>query len=78
MKLISTFILSVICLAFGLIPEGIMYFTWSLITPTEVWQKLVLLGLFWFGGASLCILFGFLAFAFWVACLSEITKSKYF
>jgi len=60
------------CLILGSIPELIMWFTWSSVDPSGFWQKIVLLGLFWFAGGIFCILFAWLAIMLWAAALDEL------
>ena len=57
-------------MAFALIPETAMWFAWHLIQPESELAKILILGIFWFGGAGLCVLFGFLGFFIWAATLS--------
>lgn len=66
---------SVLCAAFGLLPEGVMYFTWNLVNPSDPLTKTALVAIFYLGGAGFCFIFGFLAFALWVAGTQAIVES---
>jgi hypothetical protein len=54
-----------ICAGLGLLPEIVMYLTYHLIAPEDFWQKLAVLGLFYLGGAGLCLIFGLLFSSLW-------------
>lgn len=64
-KIIGVLIFTLFCVAFALIPEACMMFAWGLIHPESELAKVLILGIFWFGGAGLCFLFGVLGFGLW-------------
>ena len=72
MKVLAFIFITLFSIAFALIPEGTMYYAWHLIQPVEVWQKIVILSLFWIGGLSICVWFGFIGFALWAFLLRTI------
>lgn len=67
---------SLFCVCFALIPEMVMYGTYSLIEPTSTLEKLATIALFWFGGGGLCFLFAILSFYLWVFGADIIAKGK--
>ena len=74
MKALFGIIGTLVCLVIGLIPEGVMWMLWGLIHPSSETSKILVLAVFWLGGAGLCFLFAFLAFSLWVVMLGEIFK----
>ena len=65
---------TIICAAIALIPESIMYLIWNSLDPVTFIQKVLLLGLFWFGGLSLCILFFVIAVMLWVGMITLLAE----
>lgn len=72
MKPLAFLIVTLLCLLFAILPEIAMYATWHLISPSTEITRILLMILFWATGGGLCLVFGFLAFAGWVAILNEI------
>lgn len=66
MNVIKRIFYVIISLVIALIPEIVMYLTYEMIQPTTDTARVLLLGLFWFGGGSLCLLFAFFGFMFFV------------
>ena len=50
-----------------------MVVLWGIIGPVGFWQKAATLFMFGTFGTGLCVLFGYIAFAFWVFLIGEIT-----
>lgn len=74
MKALVIAISSIVCLAISLLPEVAMYFTYWLINPSTELGRVLVLTVFWFGGLSVCVFFGFLGFALWISIVSEVSK----
>jgi len=74
MKLAFGIIGSLCCLVFALIPEAAMYFLYGVVNPTTTLERILVLGAFWFGGAGMCVLFGFLALAVWTALIKTVLE----
>jgi hypothetical protein len=74
LKFVIGLIFSVLIGAFALLPEIAMYFTWHLVNPTSELSRIALGGLFWFGGAGLCLVFGFIGLAMWASCMKAILE----
>jgi len=72
MKILFIVIWTLICFCLAIIPETAMYFTWSLVNPVEPIAKILLVAVFWLGGAGLCFLFGVVGFALWVSGLDKL------
>ncbi len=72
MKVFSFLLTTLLCLAFALIPEIVMYSLYGAINPVGELSKIVILAIFWFGGSGLSILFAFLGFAVWCAIISKL------
>ena len=66
-------IFTAICLFVGFLPEIVMVVLWGIIGPVGFWQKAATLFMFGTFGTGLCVLFGYIAFAFWVFLIGEIT-----
>ena len=64
--------ISLLCLCFALIPETIMYFVYQIIDPTTVLEKILIFGIFWFGGVSVCVLFAVLGLMLWAALVENL------
>jgi hypothetical protein len=75
LKLIFFLVSTGICLFIASIPEATMYFLWHLVAPTEGWQRLVLVAMFFLGGGGLTILFWVGAAAMWVAAVTSIADA---
>jgi len=58
-------------LGFAIIPEITMFFIYQFVTPATQLGKIVLFGIFWFGGVGLCFLFGALGIMSIVMVLSD-------
>ncbi len=69
-KLLAFIGITIPCVIFGLLPEIVMYFTWGLIDPVTVLERILTVGLFWVVGGGLCILFAWLALILWAFVLS--------
>lgn len=74
MKLFFMVLSTIGCVIFGLIPEIVMYFVWGLITPVTIIEKILVVGLFWFGGAGLCAVFAVVAGIIWLAIMTALAK----
>jgi len=66
MNVIKRIFYVIISLVIALIPEMVMYLTYEMIQPTTDIARVLLLGLFWFGGGSLCLLFASFGFLFFI------------
>lgn len=71
------FLITLISLAFAMIPETIMYFLWQLIKPGNSLERLITLGIFWFLGAGICVIFLVLGLALWTFLIEVFRKTKY-
>jgi len=71
-KALAIFIVTVFCVGIALIPETVMYFVWSLISPQTVIEKILMLVIFWFGGIGLCIAAIMLAIFIWFTVIAVI------
>jgi len=69
-NIIKLIAVTISCLVFALIPEILMYFIYGIIDPSSTIEKILVFGLFWFGGFGLCILFAFIAFSLWAFLLN--------
>jgi len=61
------FVLGLLSIIFMVIPEIIMINIYCLLSPETILEKIVILGLFWFGGATasiICFLLGCLFLGF--------------
>lgn len=74
-KFILAIVFTMFCIAFAVLPETAMYFLWHLIHPESELARILVLGIFWFGGAGLCILFGFMGFVMWAHGFVGILES---
>jgi hypothetical protein len=74
LKVIFFLVSTAICLFLAAIPEAAMYFLWHLVAPTEGWEKLVLVGIFFLGGGGITILFWIGSFAIWAAAVAAIAE----
>lgn len=63
---------SILCLCLALLPEIAMYFLWQLVSPQDELMRVLLVGLFFFAGGGMCILFGFLGFAAWISMTATL------
>lgn len=57
-----------------LVPEAVMYFLYHLIEPASSLERILVFGLFWFGGGGICVLFfflGVLGFCAWTAAVLD-------
>lgn len=71
-KFIGLMVMTLACFIFALLPEIGMYFLWQVVSPTTEIMRLLLIGVFIFGGGALCVLFAFLGFSLWVYLLNEL------
>ena len=67
----SKFIITIFCILFAMIPEMIMFGIYKLTSPVGFWQNFAVLGvMFWFGlGVSL--LFLVIAFIAWLTLIGD-------
>lgn len=72
LKLSFAIVFTVLFALFALIPETIMYFTWHLVQPETTIQRLVMVGLFFFGGGGMCVAFAVMALALWASVIGAI------
>ena len=68
---IAFFILGTLfCIIVGLWPEAAMYFVYNLIAPTTEMSRILVLALFWLGGAGVCLAFGVLSVVMWMGLIA--------
>ncbi len=72
LKVVGFIIWSLICLAFALIPEAVMYFLWGVIDPVTAIERLLVIAVFLIGGGSISVLFAFLGVALWANGVKEM------
>ena len=71
-KLIAFIIITILCVAFALIPEAAMWFGWGLIHPETEAGRILVIALFAVFGGSWCVFFGFLGVAIWGSFISAV------
>jgi hypothetical protein len=65
-------LVTVFCIVVGIIPELAMWGIWSLVHPSTEVGRIVMVALFLFGGTSLSILFGIVAFVMWAKLINVV------
>lgn len=75
MKTIIGILMSAICVAFALIPEGLMFFVYQFIAPETSLERILIFGLFAVFGGSVCVLFAFLGIALWTTLMKALIDS---
>lgn len=74
MKLIFWILGSLLALFITVLPELVMYFTYSLINPTSEAAKIVILLGFWTVGGGLCVFTAFLGFVTFLSVTKVATE----
>lgn len=75
MKLLCMLLWTLFCMGLALVPEALMYFTYSMIAPQSELAKIALVGLFWFVGGGFCIIAAYVGLIFWVFGVKAIGES---
>lgn len=69
-QLIIFLVITLLCFLFAMIPEMSMYALWNFVHPETDVARVLVLGIFWFGGVGLCVAFGIFGFAIWASAIN--------
>lgn len=74
LKVLFAILVTIFCIALGLIPEVVMYTVYSLISPESELTRVLVLLAFWLTGFGVCVGFAILAFMLWTLMITEVLK----